>query len=162
MEAIRARDNTDPITLEDEYFGTFKYTRSFSGGSFELRRQWGERMVRLTLELYEGSPEPDMEKASQLAMTSRTFWESQPEWESRMKSAVFDEFYELVDEDDSDSSLPSLSPQEFLNNIVVDSIKLSSNGHFEAWVDVKGLGEYCFIAVEGSVQGGELHAEYHG
>jgi len=162
MSKIKARDTTHPITLEDKYFGTFSYTRGFSGGRFELRRHWGEHMVRLTLDLYEGSPEPDMEKAADLARSARIFWNGQPDWERKMKAAVFDEFYDDIDEDENDPNVPSLSPQEFLDNITFDKIDLSLSGKFEAWASVKGLGECCFAAVKGSVSGGELNAEYHG
>lgn len=162
MAAIQARDKTHPIILEDGFFGTFRYTRGFSGGSFDLRRQWGDRVVHFTLELYEGSPEPDMEKAAALAELARTFWDNQADWERKMKAAVFDDFYDGIDEDENDPSVPSLSPQEFLDSITFDKFRLSLGGKFEVWAYSKSFYDCGVVAVGGSVHGGEVNADYLG
>ncbi len=162
MRQIRARDETDPITLEDEVLGTFSYLRSYHGGTFSQKREWRGSMVRLEVRIVEGPPEPDMDEAAELIARARTFWDDQPGWEERMKSCVFDEFYDDLDEDDEDDSKPCMTEQEFLDSIVFDRISLSSTGKFEAWSQLAGVGEHAFVAVVGSLNEKGLRAEYHG
>ncbi len=162
MAKIRARDKTAPIFFEDEMLGTFTYTRSYTGGTFQVRRKWGEQTVRLEITVHGESPEPDMDMAAALITRARMFWEDQPGWESRMKECVFDEFYDHLDEDAQDHSKPCMTKREFLDSIRFDSISLSSTGKFEVWSPLAGLGDCAFVAVEGSLDDDGLRAEYYG
>lgn len=162
MDEIRARDTTHPIILADEVLGSFSYMRSFTGGTFSLHRKWGDRNLRLDVRIHGDSPEPDMEKAAALIARARMFWQDQPGWEKRMKSCVFDEFYEVIDEDEEDETKPCMTEQEFLDSIQFDSISLSDTGKFEVWSPLAGAGDCAFVAVEGKLGEEALQAEYHG
>jgi len=162
MDKIRARDISDPIILVDAALGTFTYTRSFTGGTFQIRRKWGDCMVKLEVSVTSNTPEPDMKNASALIARARVFWDDQPGWEKRMKQCVFDEFYEDLDEHEEDESKPCMTEQEFFDSIKFDTISLSSTGKFEAWSALAGIGDCAFVAVEGSLDKDALRAEYHG
>jgi hypothetical protein len=150
MEAER-RALEEPVTFDDERFGTLTLDRALSYYGATVR--WGTAETRLM------AFGEDRAAASASLQTARALWGEQARWQRRVEAYVVDELLELKNETWVDDEDPrTYDAASFLRELRLESIHVRADGRFEFWYDPGDLFFGHWIQVRGTLERGPTEA----
>ncbi len=156
-ELIRiAEELREPVTTEDQQFGTFTLDRRVNW--YEAQTFWGVNSVCLSL-----SSDGDDGTFPQNSLAyARLLWSNQERWDGKIRDYMVAELLELKNDSWLDEDESELSREEFLQRVSLESVTVGPNGRFEFWYADGDLFWGHSIMVSGSLDGGLDSADIHG
>jgi len=143
-----------PVTLEVENLGTFTLSRTL--GWFESSVDWGDSEVSLTFDQAEETREGAQD-------TARALLAEQDRWDERIRAyaaeTLLDKANGLLAEDEE---ADTLSSEEFLEQLALDSVFAAPDGAFEFWFTCYGLPMANPVRVSGNLTDGPTAAVMDG
>lgn len=155
------KEQTRKIIMEVEGFGTFTLDRTVDW--FETRVDWLGDEICLS---FDRDEEDAMERA---AKTARTLMADQKIWDQRVREYAADELLELANEwaeegaaNESDEGEPTVSREQFMERMELESIQTEEDGGFDFWFGDGDMFWGHSIHVTGSVEDGPDSAGIEG
>lgn len=121
----RAAKLQEPVTIQDERFGTLTLDRRLD--RYDAKADWNGREITLTLETVDG-----IDVSLALSAAKRLF-DEQASWMTRINEFAINKLHGrtwLEEEDEVE-----LTRDEFLARIKLTSISMGADGHFDFWHD---------------------------
>ncbi len=150
----------NPPPIVDPQFGTFTSDPSFPQW-FKQKRDWLGREVNVTLELdYAGPPGPDAPQ--QALATLHGVWDRREEWDTRIREAIAEEYYEVWLDNWRDENAPLIDRDTFKARFVLDDLSFAPDGSFNIMFGDDDLFWGHGMSVSYDPQTDALHAEMFG
>jgi hypothetical protein len=151
--AQRAGELRDPLTVEDDFFGTFTFDRSVEW--WQADHVWGASPVKLTVAAAETD---DVHAAAEPA---RTLWRSQADWDRRVRARAVEDLLPLKNEHWLEEAESEVTAEQFAARMTLETISVYGDA-LEFWFDDGGLFLGHTICVSATLADGPNDADIAG
>jgi len=141
-----------PVTFEDSFFGTFTLERPVDWFAAEVI--WEGNSISLHLS--------DFDEVQECLKTAHAIWENQSYWHQKIKDYAVQELFELKNNEWLDDDEVELTPNEFKDRMMLESINVSPNGSFNFYFDDGDLFWGHSIEINGSLLEGITNVDIIG
>lgn len=118
----------NPPPIIDPQFGTFTADTAFPQW-FKQSREWLGRSVNISLELdFAGPPGPDV--AQQALATMRGVWDKQEDWDTRIRTAIAEEYYDVWLDNWRKDDEPAIDRDTFKARFALENLSFAPDGSF--------------------------------
>lgn len=142
-----------PVTFQDDYFGTFTLDRRVNW--YSTTASWGGMEITLHLD-------PDEGEISSALKVASALWQEEEAWTKRIQNYAVQELLALKNDSWLDEGESPLSASQFIEKMTLESITVCTDGEFEFWHDDGELFWGHSIQVSGSLSDGPNHADIPG
>ena len=143
-----------PVSIATKRFGKLALDRTI--GWYEGTVRIGWRKIRISLE-------PDDVNSPQAVIeTAERLWESIRDWDAKARKRATEELLSVKNGFWLIDGEQPLTAKEFQKRMKPDSIVVREDGEFEFWYDDGDLFSGHSIEVRGDLDGGLIHASFHG
>ncbi len=139
-----------PVLRDDPLFGSLTFNRSISW--WEANVSWAKQSVTLYLSAEHMA---DLDAA---LLVAHSLWNDQAAWDKRVREYVVRYLLDLKNASWLDDDEKSLSAEQFLKRIALESISVDGDGAFSFMYDDGDLFWGHSIEVSGNLQTGPTHA----
>ncbi len=144
----------EPVMFDDDMFGTFTLDR-------RLQRHTAQTTWRGTpVALHLSAKEPD--DLQNALKTAHTLWQSQDEWDQRIRHFAVVELLPLKNDVWLDEDEVEVHPDQFKDRMALETVKVYPDGSFEFWHNDGDLFFGHSIRIDGSISDGPTDADIPG
>lgn len=144
----------EPVTVDDDLFGTFTLDRRSK--SYTAQTTWRGMPVALSLDAEE------LEDVRNALKTANKLWQSQDEWDERIRQFAVRELLQLKNDTWLDEGEAKVTPDQFADRMALESVAIYRDGSFEFWHDDGDLFWGHSIMIDGTIADGPTHADIPG
>src|SRR5262249_31987940 len=147
-----AEELQKPVTFEDPILGTFTLDRRVDW--FIAQVVWAGESISLNLS--------ESAEAQAALKTAHALWENQSEWNRRVRDYAIAKLLPLKNDTWLDEDEAELTPDEFNERMMLESITVNANGSFDFWHNDGDLFWGHSIQISGSLSEGLKRADIPG